>query len=512
MSLRPYPGVIAALALIVSAPSAASPNVPTDDPSYLELAQQRALGHIHLYTGGIRPLTEARVRDLLLAAGVAPDDPFLPAALRAFWFRPFQRAIARFDAWSDDAAPYSTPNRPEQMVGFVSVSCEYQEGRPCGTGVGLVSELDSSAGYGRWLSGFTRVLLPVGSANYQTGPLLERGYANVELGPVALEGGRDILVLGPGARAQMMVSENAAPLDMIRISTSHPIKIPRIPVSISLLGALAWLRDPQTYHNTNLTILRAQLDLFDQFELGATHLLQFDGDGAPHLDFWEAIEEHFTRKGLVSNGGYQNGLDYSNRRISFDGTYTLKYFLGIRFYYELAFEDLRKEIIDAWVYDGDHLAGIDIPSITRSGKHGLIIEFQHIGISSQTHGTFTSGMTNDGFTLGTPLGPDSWSLYAAPRIDLPRRAWVRPWVELIRRSDDTYMRIDYGPIYRLTYGHEETRFRLGLQGQAFVRRDLRANLRVIYEHVDTFEFLPGVTRDNGGIELALTWTPEFSAH
>ncbi|HEY2745755.1 MAG TPA: capsule assembly Wzi family protein [Polyangia bacterium] len=505
MPSRGHRSLALTLVVLTSASAAASPNLPTDDPAYLALDEAVARGRIHLYTGGLRPLTEARVRDLLLAAGVAPDDPLLPPALRRFWFRPFQRAIARFDAFSDDAAPYSTPNRPEQMLGSVSVSCEYNEGRPCGTGVGLVSELDSSAGYGRWVSAFTRVLLPVGSANYQTGPQLERGYANVELGPVAVEGGRDILVLGPGARAQMMVSQNAAPLDMVRISTSHPIKIPRIPVAVSLLGAVAWLRDPQTFHNAKLTILRAQLDLFDQFELGATHLLEFNGDGAPHLDFWEAIEEHFTRKGLVSNGGYVGG-DYSNRRISFDGTYTLKYFLGARFYYELAFEDLRKEIVDAWLYDGDHLAGIDIPSIGKSGKYGAVVEFQHIGVRSQTHSTWTSGMTNAGFTLGTPLGPDSWSLYGSARVDVKRvRLW--PWIEFVRRSDDAYHFVDYGPIYRTAYGNEETRFRLGLRAEAMLRPDLRADARLLYEHVDTFEFTPGAHRDNGGIELDLTWTP-----
>ncbi|HXU67978.1 MAG TPA: capsule assembly Wzi family protein [Polyangia bacterium] len=507
--------MLVAVVLVASAARAgASPNLPLDDPAYLRLRQLRALGYLKLYTGGIEPLTEARVRDLMSSVGIfyddgiARDQPSLPRELRGFWFRPFQRAITRFDAFSDDAVPYSTPLRPELMIGNVSVSCEYNEGRPCGTGVGLVSELDSSVGYGRWVSAFTRVMLPVGSANYMTGPLLERGYANVELGPVALEGGRDMLVLGPGVRAQMMVGENAAPLDMIRISTSHPIKIPRIPVAISLLGAVAWLRDPQTYHDTNLTILRAQLDLFDQFELGATHLLQIEGDGAPHLSFGEAIAEHFTRKGLVSNGGYQDGLDYSNRRVSFDTAYTLKYFRGIRFYYELAFEDLRKEVLDAWLYDGDHLAGIDIPSLTKSGRHGLTIEYQHIGVRSQTHGTYTSGLTNAGFTLGTPLGPDSWSIFVSPRIDLLRaRLW--PWLEFVRRSDDKYTFVDYGPILRTAFGNEESRIRLGIRAEMIVRADLRVDARALYEHVDTFAFMPGVQRDNGGVEVMLTWTPRM---
>ena len=507
MRLNAVSGLVIVAALIAGGSATASPNVPLDDPAYLELERLRAAGRLHLYTGGVRPLTEARVRDLMLQAGVAGDDPTVPRALSRFWFRPFERAIARFDAFSDDAAPYWTPNRRELMVGAVSVSCEYQEGRPCGNGVGLVSELDASVGYGRWVSAFTRVLLPVGSANYQTGPQLERGYINAEVGPVAVELGRDVLVLGPGERAQMMVGENTAPLDLVRISTSRPLKIPRIPVAVEAFAAGGRLRDPQRFHNPLITILRLQLDLFDQFELGATHILEFDGDGAPHLGVGDAIAEHFTRKNLQPGGPYLNGTDYSNRRISFDGTYTMKFFHGTRVYYELAFEDVRKELVDAWVYDGDHLAGVHVPGLSRSGNYGVTVEYQHIGARSQTHSTWTSGLTNAGLTLGTPLGPDSWSLYAAVRVDLPRRIWVLPWAELVRRSNDTYKFVDYGPIYRLTYGNEETRIRLGAQAQMIVRSDLRLNARILYEHASTFEFIPGSSRDNGGGELSLTWTP-----
>ncbi len=505
MSIRIHYSVVIAVVLLASAPSTASPNLPLDDPAYLELAQQRAFGHLKLYTGGIRPLTEARVRDLLIAAGVPADDPLVPAALRGFWFRPFQREILRLDMFTDDAATYSTALRPEQMVGAVSVSCEYQEGRPCGNGVGLVNELDSSAGYGRWVSAYMRLLFPIGSDNYRLGPHLERGYINAELGPIALEIGRDILVLGPGTRAQMMVGENAAPLDLVRVSFTHPIKIPRIPVAIDILGAVGRLRDPQTFHNTMLTVLRAQIDFFDQFELGGTHILQFNGDGAPHLGFADAIAEHFTRKGLSPGMGYTT--DYSNRRVSFDGTYTMKFLRGMRVYYELAFEDWRKQIVDAWVYDGDHLAGIDMPAITKSGKYGFTVEFQHIGARSQTHSTWTSGMTNAALTLGTPLGPDSWSLYGAVRIDLRRGAWLLPWTEFVRRSSDKYVFVDYGPIYRSETGTEETRLRLGVQGQMMLRRSLRLNARVLYEHVDAFQFVASEKRDNAGAEFFVTWSP-----
>jgi hypothetical protein len=56
-----YGVVLFAFAIAASRPwsANASPNVPLDDPSYVELARPRALGRIPLHAGGVRPLTEA---------------------------------------------------------------------------------------------------------------------------------------------------------------------------------------------------------------------------------------------------------------------------------------------------------------------------------------------------------------------------------------------------------------------------------------------------------------------
>ena len=53
------------------------------------------------------------------------------------------------------------------------------------------------------------------------------------------------------------------------------------------------------------------------------------------------------------------------------------------------------------------------PALTKSGKHGLTdrVPTHRRPVANARH-VYFSGMTNAGFTLGTPLGPDSWSLYA----------------------------------------------------------------------------------------------------
>ena len=59
---RPSGARLAGLLLMGSAAAArATPNIPLEDPVYLELARLRAEGKLPAYLGGARPLTEAEV-------------------------------------------------------------------------------------------------------------------------------------------------------------------------------------------------------------------------------------------------------------------------------------------------------------------------------------------------------------------------------------------------------------------------------------------------------------------
>src|SRR5207248_8237534 len=97
---------------------------------------------------------------------------------------------------------------------------------------------------------FTRLRFDAGNHAYEPALELDRAYVNFELGPVALEVGRDEQVLGPGVRSDMMLSESAAPLDHVRVSTSHPLDLLGERGSLlrfSLRYFIARLRDPQRF-------------------------------------------------------------------------------------------------------------------------------------------------------------------------------------------------------------------------------------------------------------------------
>jgi hypothetical protein len=175
-------------AAIVLGPAGAvgSPGVPLDDPVYDALDPRALAGELPPFRGGLVPLTEARVRELGGDAPAAPDGA---------WLRPIERAALRIDAAHEAERGYSTMARPRDVAGELALSCADQVGRPCGHGLGLAAELDAAAGYGAWLAGAIRLRAQTGSERYPTALAVDRAYASAELGPIAVEVGRDALVL-----------------------------------------------------------------------------------------------------------------------------------------------------------------------------------------------------------------------------------------------------------------------------------------------------------------------------
>jgi hypothetical protein len=92
------------------------------------------------------------------------------------------------------------------------------------------------------------------------------------------------------------------------------------------------------------------------------------------------------------------------------------------------------------------------------------------------------------------------------RVDL-RRATLYPWFEYVRSASDHYSAIDFGPINRISVGVAESRVRFGIRVRTSLPHSLRLEARLLYEHVESLGFSPGASRDNGGVEAMLVWTP-----
>jgi hypothetical protein len=115
-------------------------------------------------------------------------------------------------------------------------------------------------------------------------------------------------------------------------------------------------------------------------------------------------------------------------------------------------------------------------------------------------------MTNADRTLGSPLGPDAWSLYSAVRIDRNALS-LTPWAELVNFSSDVYTATEEGPVVRVSRGVTEHRFRAGIDANLALVAGTRLRLRAFAERVGNSDFIGGATRTNGGFVAAFTWAP-----
>jgi hypothetical protein len=468
----------AAAGLTASAAAWAGPNLSYEDPAWRRLADEIAVGRAPEQTGGV--------------GWVSEDSP------QGFWLAPLDRITLRTQLVDEHDRPYSLPARPRQIAGGIALACEYQEGRPCGDGVGGALELESAVGWGNMLTADLRLRGSAGTANFASEVAVDRAYLKFEAGPFALQAGRDVLAVGPSVRAGLMVSRNAAPQDGFRAQL-RPVALPLVPATkISFFYFLDRLRDPQRFEGTIADLARAQLDFGDRVQLGGSRMLEMGGQGAPDYGgFTGFIKEHFGRGG--------SGVE-ENNRLSFDLSVRLPELRGARVYYEIAFEDTRKEFFfNSIQYDADHLVGVEVRDLRLGALRRFFLELEHTGWVSQEHGTFTSGMTNAGRTFGSALGPDGASLWLKADLQLGP-ALLSPWAEWLRFVSDTYGTDQAHGVFVTRSGQLEHRQRVGADVQMPIAGVVLFSAGAFGERIGNADLVTGQTRYGGGLRAALTFT------
>ncbi len=215
---------------------------------------------------------------------VSLDDPVYDEPADAWWIPPLDRMTVRATLTGEDDRAYSTPARPRDVSGVVALSCENQQGRPCGDGEGLVGELDSPAGHGQTAVAAICLLATTGTGGYANRIEIERAYARVGAGPALAELGRDVVALGPSERTSVAWSDHAPAFDQLRLQTARPY-----PLTPDLRGNLLYvvgqLRDPAQSHPPLVAIARVREHPFSRGE-GIDISQDYTGQSymlAPHL-------------------------------------------------------------------------------------------------------------------------------------------------------------------------------------------------------------------------------------
>ena len=115
---------------------------------------------------------------------------------------------------------------------------------------------------------------------------LVSGYVKLTAFNVELLAGRENLWWGPGLHGSLIMSNNAPPLDQIRLGAAEPFRLPLIGDWVGptkVVAFFAQLEERRDIPRAEMAGLRATFSPFSFLELGASYVNMFGGDAPPRL-------------------------------------------------------------------------------------------------------------------------------------------------------------------------------------------------------------------------------------
>ncbi len=402
---------------------------------------------------------------------------------------------------------------PDNGVGFIRAKLfpltSYREGRNFGPGYQTFLETEHTAQLSKYFSVYIR---PSFDLAENSKAYIQNMYAKFEVANIELQAGRDTLVFGEGQYGPLMISNNARPLDMVKLTNPSPSVLPWIfkylgPSRFTLFVANLGPDQPFKYPyfaGYKLTIMP-----FHLWELDFSHTVMMGGEGAPHISFLDAIGE-FT--GFRTAGSDAGAVNQSNHMMEWGTSVTIPFLRYTRIYASLNCDD-KRDTIKRFFKDGSaYLGGVYIPSMTPTGNGDLRLEYYHTSPIHYRHGIYTYGYTLSGNIIGSALGSDADGIHAEYHQDLfnDRKYDLTGTFDWERRGSDLFTTTTdpdgtMGDIVVAKSQPSEHRLRFGVKHRYPLTHDFTLESRVAYERIINKDFTRYSDGNDGIVSVALTY-------
>jgi len=239
---------------------------------------------------------------------------------------------------------------------------------------------------------------------------LIEGYGKIAIGSFEIQAGKDSMWWGPGKHGSILMSNNAEPLKMVKISNSRPLQLPWIFRGFGLFKAvwfLSELEKERTIPKVKLTGVRLSFKPHPSSEIGLSRTIMFDGSGRPDVGIRDYIRMFEFKREQAENNQLA-GFDFSTQ-IPVGEILPLK---SIKMYGDLAGEDEAGGLPIKWGI----LLGIQLNDILQTGRTDLRIEYADNHVSGYRnifykHLLYRSGYTYKGRVIGHHMGTDSRDVF-----------------------------------------------------------------------------------------------------
>lgn len=285
-----------------------------------------------------------------------------------------------------------------------------------------------------------------------TDPRMEflRGYALANLIGVELLAGRDSMWWGAGYHGNLLVTNNAKPFDMIKVTSGHPFLLPWVFSYIGLLKPtlfLTRLEGDRDFANPYLAGLRLDVKPFPYFQIGFSRVAMFGG-GNRTVDAGTVLD--------VLTAGTENTLEEPGNQIaSVDAKIIVPWGpLPFTLYGEIGGEDEAGSLPSQIGY----VVGVFLSHSFGTGDIDLRLEYAddyvdgHPGVW-YTHHLYTTGYTYNGRVIGHHMGSDARDLFVRLQYHADPNATIGIEADLERHGADAGEKKNWFGIdadYRLT--------------------------------------------------------------
>lgn len=473
------------------AASSVSPNIPLDSWVYPALDKLAGLGLIRSSLQGTRPVSRREAARQILEAREQLDAAHSPPVA----FELLGRLEQEMETFLSEAGgqPGSGYWPRLRELRFETI---YQEGAPStaspaaannalqhalnvnnfgldfGEGFNALASFETDARLRSFFLLHWRPLVQVDEDDADLTTL--QGTATLGLGPVQLMAGRESLWWGQGTRGSLVLTNNAKPLDLLRITNPSPLHLPWVfrhlgPVRFDLFWSR--LEADRVVPEPYFAGARFNFKPFPWLELGAARTVIFGGEGRPEVELSEFLTI-LTGHNLSGEG------DTSNQLAAVDARLKLVPLWGVELYGELGGEDEAGWFLAKKVF----LAGLYLPRLEPSGRLGLRFEYADLNFQGHgpvwyQHSQYRSGYTYEKNILGHHVGGDARAYFGAIEWFLPGGGLVRTGADLQRRG--------------LSHGIVERHLQPFLQVELPLGDSCRLSAAYAFDHVENAGYRQG---------------------
>jgi len=326
---------------------------------------------------------------------------------------------------------------------------------------------------------------------------VETAYAKLVLGNMAIQVGRDMLWWGPGYHGSLLLSDNAYPLDMVKLSSAYPFRLPGI-----LKGTGDWdidffvseLGEKRSVPRAKLAGLRLAWAPFEYFTFGASRTAMFGGDGRPgydlsdYIDLFTTLSDRELSQADPKNADQKAGIDFILNIPWAERPFSLCN--NLKIYGEWAGEDK----FAPWENEAPaYMAGMELSDLFKIGGLDLTGEYAHTNSVWYIHGIYLDGYNYKGNVLGHHTGGDGEDLF------LRLAKSFGEWLDCFERFE-LAGEFDY-EAHGLSLANPERKYEVGFEGEFYISHSKGVKLAYEYERYTDFENISGEKAQNHIFEI-----------